>query len=338
MRISVTERGTWKRCTDSWGYYRIDELVPIITSTAFIAGTLHHAGLEAWTNDPTLTAQQLDEVYMTLAKEEVLKACAVYKEQTGMNFMTTELEPYWEAVTLGRAMMKNYHEYHHTPLPPGFTPIQMEQTIVVPIPNAISNCKICINIPDWGKAVNLPLWSPQCRECNGTGQVQHYLEGKVDGVLTSNETGLYYVLERKTYGARPNADSLEYNDQFLGYDWLLGNIVGFENAVGIAYDGAWKRATPPKGRVMSDLFYRTLLTRSQHELKLFGEQLAVEAMAMYNTTRYTNRRWEGCYDCSYKKLCDAKWKGDDLESIKRVYYTKHIRGLDMLVATESATE
>lgn len=329
MKISVTGRGTFKRCAQQYHYYRVEQLTPIVTNTAFLTGRLHDETLEQWTLDPTINT---DDALMENAKRALLSAVTTYKEQTGFNFTTSELQPYWDSVEMARAMMRMYTDYWKSPLPEGYTSIEAQQTIIRPIPGCEhERCKDCYH----GAILSVHNdVTGVCSECNGTGYVTHELEGKLDGVIRKDSNNALFVREIKTYGSRPTDDTLSNNDQFLAYLWLLGGIVPPTQIAGVAYDGMWKRDHVPKGRQLDDLFLRTILTRSQHEIDMFEKQLAIEARVMYNATPYTNRRWEGCYDCGYKKICDAHWKGDDEDYIRKTFYTIRQRNEPELVQVE----
>jgi hypothetical protein len=156
-----------------------------------------------------------------------------------------------------------------------------------------------------------------CPRCNGTGEEYVYLEFTLDGLLV-NPSGRLYILERKTYGSRPNKDSLDENDQFVGYLWGLQQLGLGMPIGGIAYDGAWKRKVPPKGSSLEDLFLRLFLMRNQDELDWYGNNIQGIALDMYNDPHiYYNKRWEGCWDCGLREACNAKMRGEDEGHILR---------------------
>jgi hypothetical protein len=159
--------------------------------------------------------------------------------------------------------------------------------------------------------------SEDCSFCKGYGRVQLELEGTLDAIVTQDE--VYYPVERKTYNSRPNLDYLRHFDQGTAYAWM-SRALGLKFG-GIAYDGMWRRDKVPNGKKVDDLFLRTLLDRNDYELDMFYPQLVAELRDMHTAVLYPNRRWEGCYDCSYRRICDAQTKGEDLTYIRERFYT-----------------
>ena len=149
----------------------------------------------------------------------------------------------------------------------------------------------------------------------------HELAGTFDGLMR-DQKGRMWILEHKTYKSRPNYEAMETNDQFLAYIWILTQL-GVGTVAGVAYDGMWKRAEPPKGKTFEDLFLRMSITRPQYEIESFGRLLALEINEMgSNPAIYLNRRWEGCFDCDFNKICYATQRGEDVDYLTQRFYTK----------------
>lgn len=321
MIISVTERGTFKRCRALWDYTSMNRqgLAPIVTKPALDLGTLIHKAHESW-----LTGQ--DDIVSAFAKAAKLNLARVqeeYRERVGANIDQREFEPYLNNVTLGLEMVKNYKEKWVTPLPSNFTLIQPEQEVHVPIPGTERPCTNC-NGSKWQYEydnVAHPEYGPKiaCKTCEGTGTEVDYLEGKFDG-LVQDEKERLYVLEHKTYGQHPNQDDLNENDQFLAYIWIVSQLQRDAFIGGIFYDGMWKRPSPPKNWKFDDLFHRQVLFRSKFELDNFEKLLPIEASQMRDPQIYLNVPWNGCGDCDVRKLCVAQRRGEDTEYVKRVFY------------------
>lgn len=280
------------RCRQQWDYssFARQGIAPIVNKPALQLGTLIHAAHAAWIEKPDSDPTQIFAFY---AQQELQRIKNQYRHNVGMNISDEELDSTYENIKLGAAMIANYKAHWQTPLPEGFKAIAPEQTILVPIPTY-----------DKGYAA------------------QHLLEMTLDTLLQHERSGLIYVHERKTYGARPGVETLAMSDQFLGYIWGVTQL-GIGEVGGIAYDGMWKREKPPKGKTEDDLFMRLLLSREPAELERFGRDLAAQAneMANPNVPIYLNRRWEGCWDCNYARLCVAEVKGEDSEYVRKEYYT-----------------
>ena len=271
-------------------------------STALNVGTIWHLAQEIWATDamendgvPTtrLVAQMRQAFDRTVA---ALGEAATYPQAA------YELAEQW---TLLEAMAINYEGYWKKPLEDDYIMIQPEQTVVISVPGT-EHCPKCGLDPD-GHAI--------CTRCDISVEL-HRLEGTLDGLIKNTRNGLAYVLERKTYGAKPNEETLQFGDQYVAYLWILQQL-GFQCG-GVAYDGAWKRAAPPKGKTIDDLFLRYVITRNQAEIDEFGRFLPqelndMEAARNDPSLRYYNRRWEGCWDCSYRSPCQAESRGEGID-------------------------
>lgn len=318
MIISPTEIGNYNRCNRLWGITSFNQqsLTRITHSTALSLGTLWHQTQAAWLlapeQDPTILCAHY---YQTMRND----AIAAYKQRVGTAPWDSELQPIEDAGNLCIQMVDNYAKYYKTPLPEGFRCIRPEQTILVPIPNSEQECLIC-NGGKWDYEKE-----EDCKECDGNGYVSHQLECTLDGLL-ANERNRLYILERKTYGARPKEESLHHNFQFLCYQWATTTL-GLGTVGGLLYDGAWKRAQPPKGRTFDDLFLRLHLERPIEELLELEKYLALKSKQMYETARLGNplldynRRWEGCYDCGVEDLCTTISRGEDTEYVRNKFFT-----------------
>lgn len=324
MIISTTEIQGYDRCRRMWSLtsFNGQSLTRAIHRVALEAGTLWHAVQADWMSHPELDPCDIFEAryveLITLAKES-------YRKRNGMMPMAAEMEPIIEAGVMVKAMVKNYRDFYGKPLPDGFRCVSPEQTAVVPIPHSEESCRKCNG---YGNLPGTPL---PCDECNGTGLVSHSLECTFDAVLADDQDQLF-VLERKTYGARPKELSLYHNFQFKTYTWALTQLQ-MGHVAGLLYDGAWKRDQPPRPRAgktydLSDLFLRTPILFNPYELQELEQVLAIKARRMYESMHNMqetmldyNRRWESCYDCSVEDLCTAITRDEDFDYIKRKYFT-----------------
>lgn len=326
MIITITERGVFKRCRAQWDYSSFNRqgLQMYIPRPPLGLGGLVHKAHEFWVlsyygedgpcyadgcNTP-LSQHHLVDHFMHKANEGIDGIKATYRENVGTDMNDNELNSYYEFVYLGRDMMTNYEKKWRAPLPEGFTFVQPEQTVVIPIPGTEHNC------------TSLNCKPGHCSIINPEGPIgKHMIEGTLDGLI-ANDRGWLFVLERKTFDKRPNDKVLRSSDQFLGYLYLLKKLeLGMIG--GIAYDGMWKRAQPPRGRVFDDLFLRHTLQRPPEEIDKFEHYLALEANDMANNPSiYLNRRWEGCYDCDFEELCMSEARGEDANILRKNKFMK----------------
>lgn len=314
MIISVTERGTFKRCLQQWDYASRNRqgLTPVLPPLALGAGGLIHKALEGWLKNPELDPQG---ILIAEANEFMAKVKSGYEERIGAPPAESELAGMYEQIELVHHMIGNYRDFHGTPLPPGYELVQAEQTILTPIPGTEFPCCILKMADD-----------PECPDCHGTGVGRHYLESTLDFIAREVSTGMLYVGEHKSYGNRPQIQWMRINDQFTAYDWTLEQLhlgpVG-----GILYDGLWKRRLEGK-RTLDELFTRTLLVKGPEELRRFETELAREAIRMAevhaagDALLYRTFPWQGCWDCSFTDLCVAEMQGEDSDFVRRTRYTK----------------
>lgn len=285
---------------------------PIASAPALRMGSIWHKGAEWWM-EPTADdyPTELSPAYPNGVPFYVLMRAASRQQYSAIEaavkeILGTDLDD--EAkykMSLEQDMLEsmamNYEGIWGSPLPDGFTAIKAEQTLLVDIPgtkhSVCDGCKY-----EYPHAQTRPL-------CNCTESVTwhtecHQLECTLDGLIQREDTGQLFILERKTYGNRPNREGLLKNDQYTAYMWAARQL-GME-VYGAAYDGAWKRAKPANKTVqMQDLFLRLVITHSDAEIASYGKYLtavAPEMAACYQTDmwapiNYPNPRWEGCWDC-----------------------------------------
>lgn len=285
MIVTATERDLYKRCRRKWDYGSLNRqgLQRIVAPQALSLGTLVHESLEGWLQHPDTDI--LDHFYT--ASTQMLEASKRnYADKIGLAISDEELQPIYDSIDLGRYMVTNYANHWKAPLGSKFRLFSTEQKITVPIPNT-----------------------------------EHLLECKFDGIISDDKDRLY-ILEHKTYNSRPTDISLRSNAQFLTYIWALTQMYDSSIVAGLAYDGIWKRPSPPKGKKLEDMFIRHLLIRAPEELEENAHFLAMEVNEMANPelSIYVNRRWEGCYDCQYDILCLSQSRGEDIEYVRRTMF------------------
>lgn len=305
MRISVTERQTYKRCRRKWSYqsYNRQSLSPVLNAPALDLGTLVHSVLADWTADPAADPIPL---YQAQSREYFQNLIALYIERIGCAPSIAELQPTMEAITLGLSMITNYKAQWHTPLPPGFSLVQNELSLVQAVPGT-EHCR-CGNLDEDTERVCFDCPTSCCTE-----PLVHELECTFDGIA-ADDRGDLYIIERKTFSRTPSIDELDNNDQFLAYQWAATQAFS-QNIVGVAYDGLLKKPKPSGVHSTLDkLFLRRVLLRNQAELHEFGQQIAQELNEMANpaTPIYkTVPPVQGCqrWECTYMDLCHATSKG-----------------------------
>lgn len=329
MYVSVTEVQSFKRCRRQWEYGSFNRMsiTPIMQPKPYLdLGSMIHKTLAYWTEKPDLNGATLQQVFLAIATQHRRHVIDAYRAATGATPSLEEQTPLLDAITLGAAMMANYQEYYKVPLPAHLKYCAPEQEILVPIPNTEHKCTTCEGKGwklDPNVAVGDGAWTTNCVACDGKGIFLHYLKARLDALAIDTQDNLY-VVERKTYDKRPDMHLLEVNDQFIGYVWVAQQL-GLGNVVGIAYDGLFKRAVPPRKMTIDDLFCRTIITPSQDEVNEYGVELARTVLEMANDPYiYKNRQWSGCWDCSFEYLCRTQSQAGDVDYVLRTMYMKRI--------------
>lgn len=323
MLVSVTEIQNFDRCKRMWALtsFNGQSLTRVQQSPALALGTLFHKTLADWLKSPDLDPVSICEVHYLAMYEE---ARIRYSAQHGFDPFDRELGSVAEVGELCKAMITNYRDYYKQPLPKGYTCVMPEQTLVLDIPSSEQRCKHCY------------LAAPgACSFCSGTGIVTHQLEGTLDAII-ADPKGNIYVLDHKTYGARPKLNTIEHSFQFRAYVWAATQLLG-AGVRGFLYDGAWKRAQPSRGKSMDDLFLRMPVTYNDAQHTEIEAYLAMKAKQMYQCDDAMldfNRQWMGCFDCGVEDICIAMSRGEDVEYVKQQWFTHRERTTAFADATD----
>lgn len=351
MIASTTELGTYKRCRRQWMINSRNRwgLSRIVSSNPLALGTLVHETLDLWLqmhraheagdSSMVLPPTGLSSLFMQHADLAIKEARAIYLRQVGAEMSDGELAPLYETVTQGRCMMDNYQERWKQPVPPGFEVVATEQRCIVPVPGT-EHMEEWIWVAEYSPDGVYKSYTPVLKKYDEPRL--HFLEGKLDAILRETKSGRLFVVDHKTYGQRPREDVLFANEQFLAYHYILlqmAHEMGLDARLvaGVAYDGLWKRAAPPKmvdghKGELSDLFCRRLITRPFQELREFQGMVAAQITEMAsNPPIYHNRTSDGsCFwACSDNQLCLAMSRGEDWEWLMRKDYKRKEGDSDM---------
>lgn len=293
----------------------------MVNAPALDLGTVIHATLARWTDDPTADPNL---IYTSVAQEYFKTIVQTYRANVGCDPSEQELMPTMEAMQLGQYMIENYHKHWRTPIPPGYTLIQNELSLVQPVPGT-EHC-LC-------KEETPGVCTRNCGHCGTKNKclkidhcpciANHELECTFDGVM-ADANGDLFIIERKTFSRTPSLDELQNNDQFLAYQWALAQVRPGQVA-GVAYDGLLKKPTPSGvHRTINDLFLRRILVRPQAELDEFGTFLAQELLEMANpnTPLYkTVPPVTGCqkWECAFLQVCHAQSRGEPTADLLKMF-------------------
>lgn len=321
--FSVTEIDSFQRCRRKWDYSSLHRrsLEAKRPNPALELGSMVHKALELW--DKPLNSYKICPSCGGLAyfyPDRKLWECenkdyeedpptleAVFEEvarDTIAKLVTEDTEDDYAAkqqdlLDLGKGMMNMYHQKYGSEISDVFTVVSSEQEVRIPVPGAVY----------FDPTLSDPF----------NNEHQLYLEGTIDKLLQHKEWGTLYILDHKTFGRHPNEYELALTQQFPRYVFMARQL-GWD-VVGIAYDGLWKRQEIPKGKDISDMFVRKLLTYSNDEIEETGRFLAdiMIEMADPETSLYHTPR-QGCWDCDFRSLCLAQSRGEDVDYILSEYF------------------
>lgn len=320
MIVGVTEILEYLRCRRRWHLgssngLGIESIVP--KSPALPLGTALHEALKAWAQYPNDDLVAFYKIAATQLNDALI---ARYIARVGAAPSSDELDKVHEALLLGESMMANYQAYWGAPLPDGFELVAPEQEVKVPIPGTE-------HTPEEQHTYSAResdgiVVADRCSTCgianaeHGTRQ-PHYLRGRLDGIIIDTNNGLLYDMDHKSYANRPRIETLQHSQQFVMYAWMLHQLK-MGQVGGIAYDGMWKRAAPPRGSEVKDLFTRLRIEHTPHQLAECGEMLKALSNEMASSPALTiHRTWDGAceWGCQYNELCIAMSRGDDWRHI-----------------------
>lgn len=287
--FSATEMMRYQRCIWQWDAASFNRrgLAPVIGATYFEIGTAVHKSLADWLLNPQA---DLVDVYGGHAAAIAGKAINHYKLAHGVGPAPVELVSLMEGLDLGKSMMQNYQEHYKTPLDRRYSVVQVEQTIVVPIP--------------------------------GT---EHQLETTLDAII-ADLRGHLLPVDHKTFTYEPGADMINNNFQFKCYVMALQLSLPENIIDGFAYNGMRKKAAPTNKQTLADMFHREIVKFTKAEMVEHYALVAWLANQMDNTTYLPKTvPWNGCRGCEFMKLCHADSKQQNYQTILRKDYTQRER-------------
>lgn len=210
INISISEINSYLKCRRAWSYSsNIGESLrhKVTPKVFFVVGSAVHEAIEANVHgaDPFVA---LDE-YIDKERESRVED---YVRRTGQKIWPNELNEFEESAELARKLAKQYFRKYGLDNP----------------------------LADQGLkyvAVELPFSIPMFTTPQG---VQVNLVGTWDAIATDIETeSLFYIIENKTAARKPDPDTMQYGNQFVGYPWVFRTITGHAPA-GLLYNGVIK--------------------------------------------------------------------------------------------------
>lgn len=210
INISISEINQYLKCRRAWSYSsNIGESLrhKVTPKVFFIIGSAVHEAIEANVHG----ADPFEALDRYIDKERESKA-EDYVRRTGQKIWPSELTEFEESAELSRKLAKQYFRKYSLENP----------------------------LKDQGLkyvAVETPFSIPMFVTSTG---VQVNLVGTFDGIATDIDTeSVFYITENKTAARKPDPETIQYGNQFVGYNWAFRTITGHTPA-GLIYNGIFK--------------------------------------------------------------------------------------------------
>lgn len=250
------------------------------------------------------------------------------REPTG-----SEYAPSNTTCNLVKAMITNYLCYYKgRTLPENFVYIQPEQQMYKVLPNT-SHCTC------YSSQTCQCAYSGSCRlkhskytycKCIDTQCIcrqDHIVEGTVDGLIRNTQTNGIFIWENKSFSVHMQLDDLKRLSQSMGYWWLNSEL----SPVGFVYNGAWTKTEKPENKTWKDMFPRYIWSFNPLDGQRWAEQAAITALNIFDPDYVPVRTvhpvggCKGVNQCSFNRLCDARYKDQNYEIILSHEFTKRIK-------------
>lgn len=343
--IRTSDRGMFKSCRQKWdfGSFSRGRWRPLVTPRPLEFGTALHGAWDTY-YDPDMWHVPRAQM-LPLVQSRFLEICKEQKAQylELRHDLPYELEEEFESrVQLGLGMLEHYVKW--APKVDQFTPVKVEVSFEVPIPDPNGEQMLCL--------------------CHGWPV---FYQGRIDGIV-KDHFGFYWILEHKTTALMASTEFLDLDDQCGSYAWALMQL-GVP-VKGVIYNEALKDyPEPPKplvrtreGRNFSinrqqrttyevyletikaagenialyeeflsylrdngnPFFRRTQVHRSDTELRNLGRRIYDEAYDMLHPDLriYINPGRFTCQFCSYRQPCVSKQEGTDYEFILQELFVR----------------
>lgn len=332
--IRTSDRKAYKECREAWNFgskIRMD-YEPLITDNNLWFGTAIHRGMETYYNPATWTADR--DTIKALAIKDFLDE---YKYQGDPdNF---ELQEQWQEYReLGKGMMQHYFEWCADK--DNFTPLYTEIEFEVPVLDSTGNQMYCAchNWPvfyqgridmmiqdEFGNYWIVDFKTAARLDANPEFLMMDEQVGSyawaIQQMLGIQITGVVYLQLLKTVPHEPKVLKNGTLSKDKQQNTTLKLYLDKLTQMGYTSDGYedildFFKAQPNK------FFRRVQIHRSQAELRIIGERIALEAREMIDpvTSIYPNPSPFRCGRCAFKIPCLAKNDGSDFQWILEQNY------------------
>ena len=214
--LSHSDISTFKACRQKWDYSSVNrqslrhKKTPALYLTE---GSGFHEAIEAavYGRDPFIATKE----YLAAEREKVVDA---YREETGFEPWPSEMREFDESAELTMAIVRQYFDHYgieDSLRDQGLTYLAAEIPFKIEITEkVVSGTKLDISDPV-------------------------YYVGTFDGLAT-DDNGNLWIVENKTYQAKPDVEDLQYHSQCNGYAVAFEMLTGMR-LTGILYNGVAKQ-------------------------------------------------------------------------------------------------
>lgn len=252
------------------------------------------------------------------------------REPTG-----AEYQPSTDTCNLVRAMIHNYLKFWKgRTLPENFVYIQPEQQMYKELPNtshcacyALSACQCKPLTTNSCRLKHTKYTHCKCVDTQCICRQTHIVEGTVDGLIRNIQTNGIFIWENKSFSVHSQLDDLKRLSQSMGYWWLNSEL----HPVGFVYNGAWTRYELPANKTMKDMFPRYIWSFNPRDGEEWARQAAITALSIFDPDYVPVRTvhpvggCKGVNQCSYNRLCDARYKDQNYDMILTHEFVKRIK-------------
>lgn len=210
--VSVSEINSFLRCRRAWDLTSASRQSlrhKVTPKIYFVIGSAVHEAIDAQArgDDPF-------EYFEEFVQSERADRREAYESSVGKSPWANEMEDFEQSVVLARELVSQYFNHYGAENPlaaQGLKYVATEVPFSIPL----------------GGGVNFV--------------------GTFDGIATDIETeSVFYLVENKTAGRKPNIETIQTSNQFVGYNWAFRALTGVSPA-GTLYNGILKRVIkPPK--------------------------------------------------------------------------------------------
>jgi hypothetical protein len=316
-RISITEMLEFMRCERAWDLESANRRSLVrkgIPATALWMGSAFHAAM-ADLGDPIGTLR-------AYVQEQRIEMATSYVAQVGVAVSAEEWTAFDESAKLIEAVVVEYlRHYGLQPFKP-YEVLANEMTFSLTLENGVELVGTIdkVLLDPIGKlwVCDHKTWSqrPDVRDLQYDFQFTGYC-ACLQALVREPVTGFLYDGVNKKIPRKPRI----LQDGHVSLEWIDTSSAVYcqavrdngEDPTSLRYSGFVARLRE-RDENNSPFFLRHPLYISQAQITQWWENVYTVVEQMMAVKKPTfNRRWEGCWDCNVRDICDTMLRGDDVD-------------------------